>query len=262
MHCMKYACVARMALMNSMAYLGDFIARSLLMVVFLFTFAQIWTKTLPGGAHVAGLTAVELVWYMALTETVMLSMHRMEGAVVSDVKGGAIGYMLARPMSYVSYQFATFLGETLVRLVMNGVVGAATAWVLVGPIYVPPIAVLAWMACVVAGMSLSFAMSTSLALTSFWVEDSMPFFWIYNKLLFTLGGLFAPISIYPGILKDLAQWSPFNFVFAAPAKLLVDFSLVDWTRCALGQAMWLATAFALAGWVFRKGARQVNVNGG
>lgn len=258
----KYGEAARLSLMSNAAYVGDFLTRSLLMVVFLFTFAQIWTKTLPGGAAIAGLTATELVWYLALTETVMLSMGRLEGTIVSDVKTGALAYLLAKPMDYIAYQYAGFLGETALRVGINGVIGATTAWVLVGPLHTTAWAVGTWLLGVVLGASLSFHMAACIGLMAFWVEDVVPFFWIYNKLLFTLGGLFAPVAMYPGIFRTLAEWSPFYHVFAAPAHLLVSSSPGEFARCVAWQSAWLLLFVGLSRLVFRRGVRRVDANGG
>ena len=66
---------------------------------------------------------------------------------------------------------------------------------------------------------LQFLIKMSLALLAFWVEDTGPFFWIYSKVLFTLGGLFVPIDIYPEWLRRVAVMMPFNYVLYQPARL-------------------------------------------
>ena len=112
------------------------------------------------------------------------------------------------------------------------------------------------------GVLVSFGLTASLALTAFWVEDNAPFFWIYSKINFVLGGLFLPVEVYPGFLRTLAEILPFRLIFSAPARLAVRFDPVLLIRTLIAQAVWAAYLLALAWLIYGKGVRKLNVNGG
>ena len=130
----KYLAVARTAFANRLVYFGDALGRPLFFALILFVFMQIWRKVFAGGRPpVEGFGALETLWYMVLTEAIMLSVPRLEGRVDLEVKSGSIAYLINRPCSYVGYHLAHGLGESLPLFAMNFVVGSVVAGLLVGP---------------------------------------------------------------------------------------------------------------------------------
>jgi ABC-2 type transport system permease protein len=112
------------------------------------------------------------------------------------------------------------------------------------------------------GCFINFFIYLTLALTAFWFEENTSFFWIYQKLVFTLGGMLLPIDLFPKWLQSLSHYLPFAYVTYAPAKLAVDFSLSDFCRLFPVQVLYLGVFFILAMVLYRKGVRNLNVNGG
>jgi ABC-2 type transport system permease protein len=102
----------------------------------------------------------------------------------------------------------------------------------------------------------------TLALTSFWFEENTPFFWIYSKLVFTLGGMLVPVELFPLWLQKVAHYLPFAYVTYVPARLTVDFSFASFFRGFSIQIIYVIVFFLLSMTLYRRGARNLNVNGG
>lgn len=258
----KYGFVSRISFQNKMAYPLDVLVRTFFFAVVLLIFTQLWTALLGSDSSIAGFSRAQLVWYLMITESIMLSNSRIDRRIEEDVKSGAVAYTLIRPLNFVWYQCSIYWGETLAMLLFNAAIGALVAFTLVGP---PPLTLLAipfLLASVGLALFLNFFTRMVLALLAFWVEDTSPFFWIYSKLLFTLGGMFIPLEVYPEWLRRISAALPFNYILYRPAKLLVDFEVREVAAVLSGQILWTVVLAGLALFIYGKGVQKVSVNGG
>ena len=258
----KYTFLAKTSLISKIAYPADVVFRTFFFALVLFIFTQLWGALLGTESSIAGFSRQQLVWYLMATESVMLSNARIERRIEDDVKSGAVAYILIRPLHFVWYQCSIYFGETLGSLLFNTVTGSVIATVLVG---LPPLSAgfIALIAVVmVLAFLLQFLVKMSIALLAFWVEDTGPFFWIYSKVLFTLGGLFVPLDVYPEWLRRIAVVMPFNYVLYQPARLFVSFNLTDFGQVLKAQALWAVVLTALVLVIYQQGVKKVSVNGG
>jgi ABC-2 type transport system permease protein len=234
------------------------------MVVLIFVFIELWTVTFGVSGHgsFAGFDLRRMIWYLVITESVVLSCPRTFDRVDQEVKAGDIAYTLTKPYSYGLFHAAGYFGNALLTLPVNFVVGASLAWIAVGP---PPVSLTIWpvvAAAVLLAIALNFAVEFMIGLSAFWFEDTFAFYWIYQKLTFTLGGLFLPLTFFPGWLKAIAQRLPFSSITYAPARLVAGEGAGTVASTIATQIGWLVVLGTIAVLVFRHGVRQVNVNGG
>ncbi|MDP3058704.1 MAG: hypothetical protein Q8N36_04540, partial [bacterium] len=247
---------------SKIAYPQDVIFRSVFFALVLYIFTQLWGALLGSTGTIEGFSRVQMVWYLMVTESIMLSNARIERRIDDEIKSGAIAYALIRPLHFVWYQFSIYVGETLGHLLFNIMVGGALAWALVGSPAMTAIALPAIFLSVALAFSLQFLVKMSIALTAFWIEDTGPFFWIYSKLLFTLGGLFVPIDFYPMWLQKIARALPINYILYAPAKLFVTFDTSPFFQIVLWQSLWCVVLTILVLTIYKRGVKRVSVNGG
>ncbi len=259
----KYAHIARINFAAKTAYIGDVLLGSVFYALVLYIFVQLWQVLgLSPGFMPDGLGLRELVWYLAASEAIMLGRAPIASEVSDEVKSGAIAYSLGRPYNYLGFKLSSYWGDTALRMTVNVVIGTTVALAAVGPIQVGPGRLVLWGITAALALTLNFLIVVCISLSAFWVEDTGPFFWIYSKLLFVLGGLFAPIDLYPQFLRRVAAASPFNLVLYAPAKLLVAFDAATFARTVMMQAVWLLVLGRLAAGLYGMGVRRLNVNGG
>jgi ABC-2 type transport system permease protein len=258
----KYAAITRINLQNSLAYVGELAYRSVFMVVILYVFIQLWTATFGavGSERIAGLSLSDTIWYLVMTETVMLSKIRFAGKIAEEVRDGSLAYTLGRPYSYLLYHFFYGIGDTLLRLAINFAAGTLLVTLLVGPI--PPTPLPAVFVTVMLAILLDFCINGMLGLLAFFTEDVDSFVLIYNKILFILGGMLIPIDFLPDWLRSIALALPFNLAVYAPARLFVQFEWGRWLNIVAMQTIWIGVAVVLLGLMFRWGTRRVSINGG
>jgi ABC-2 type transport system permease protein len=260
----KYAEVTKITMVSSLVYFWNFLSRNLFFVFIMFIYLMLWKNIYAQkGGSLGGLSLNKMIWYLVVTELVTLSRTDLHNQVNEDVKTGNIAYLLNKPYNYVLYCFSYFLGEIGMKLLTNGIAG-----LLIGLIYVGPLESFNFMhlpfmlLSLVVGCIIHFSIYMVLALTSFWFEENSAFFWIYSKLVFTLGGMLMPIDLFPTWLQSIAKYMPFAYVTYVPARLAVDFSFASFYSQFSIQLIYLAIFIMLAMSIYRKGAKNLNVNGG
>lgn len=259
----KYWAIFQITLLNSLAYPGELIGRSLLIVPFMWIYFQLWTVTFSaaGTDVINGMTVYTTMWYLMMAETIELSRPALARTISDNVKDGSIAYILNKPYNFLLYQFSNSMGETLFRALINAFFGSLLVWWLVGP---PPAAI-GWLFAFFAILGtwvLNFCITCLIGLSAFLVEDVAPFMWIYQKFIFILGGFLIPLDFYPDWLQVIAKALPFSAMIYGPSKLFVDPSWGLLGQVMLLQVVWimaLGTTLVIA---YRRGVAYLTVNGG
>jgi ABC-2 type transport system permease protein len=256
----KYLAFARIAAAHALEDRGDLYGRMLFLGVVLGVFSALWRAVAESGLPIAA-TPGTLVWYLAATEWILMSPHVAHVDIENEIRRGDVACQLVRPFSYVAAQMATGVGRLLVRAPVMAVTAWGWAFVFTG--FVPaPIVWLSLLPFGVAGMLLIHALYVLTGLTAFWLSDVSPLFWIWQKLLFILGGLMLPLALYPEWMQRVAAWTPFPWLLTWPASVVFGTAAIDLRVLAAGLAGWLAVVGLAAELVFRRAARTLQVNGG
>jgi ABC-2 type transport system permease protein len=257
----KYAAVAATAVRHAFMQRWEVVGRAAFYALFLVIFSRLWKVALASdGAWDHG--PVEMLWYLAVTEWVVLSTPLVHDEVQEDVRTGDIAYLLPRPMSYVGARVAEGVGLLLVRMATLAVPGFLLAWGLSGGLpseprgllLAVPLGVLAGCACVV--------FQTAIGVAAFWIQDAAPVYWIWQKLMFLFGGLILPLDVYPEWMRTVAACTPFHALIYGPARSALGFDPAQAAVTAAWIVGWGAVAWWLLVSAFRRGLRVLDVNGG
>jgi ABC-2 type transport system permease protein len=256
-----YARIAVSSARQSLAQRPALLGRCALYVLILLVFSRVW-RTVGGDAAAGGPGANEMLWYLAVTEWIVIALPLTHVTIEADVRSGDIAYHLARPVPYVGVRLAEAAGDLTVRFVSLGVTGAVAAWLLAGGLPADPRGlVLAIPLGVLAG-AVGVLFHAAIGLSSFWLQDASAVYWIWQKLLFVLGGMILPLAVYPSWLRAAAEWTPFAAMLSGPGRLAFAPDLAGAASTAALLALWLAVAVALLALLHRRGTRILDVNGG
>lgn len=259
----KYWAIFKITLLNSLAYPGEWVGRSLMIVPFMWIFYQLWSVTFSAaGTHaINGMTLYSTMWYLMMAETIELSRPMLARTISDNVKDGSIAYILNKPYSFILYQFSSSIGETVFRALMNATLGSAIIWWLVGP--PPPLT--GWLFALIAILgtwTLNFCITCLIGLSAFLVEDVNPFMWIYQKLIFILGGFLIPLDLYPEWLRNIAKALPFSALIYGPSKLFIEPTLTLLGEVIMLQTVWIVVIGTLLLISYSRGVKYLTVNGG
>jgi ABC-2 type transport system permease protein len=259
----KYLAIFNIQVVNSLAYPGELIGRSLMIVPFMWIFYQLWKVTFQaaGATSINGLTLHDTLWYLMLAETIELSRPRIARTIAENVRDGSIAYLLNKPYDFLAYQFSTSMGETIFRALMIALVGGASVWWLVGAPPDPrgwPLAIVG----VFGAWILNFCMNAMIGLAAFVAEDVAPFEWIFQKFAFILGGLLIPLDFYPAWLQSIARLLPFASMVYGPAHIFVSADRAGFGSILGLQLIWIFVLGGLLVLAYRRGLAHLTVNGG
>jgi ABC-2 type transport system permease protein len=260
----KYVAVLRVSVANNLAYLMEVFFRALLLVVLVFILGQLWKATFSarGATVLSGFSISDMLWYLVAAETIAMSLPPLTRRIDQEVRSGQLAYLLGRPCNYVFYNFAQYLGERLVRLAINGVVGAVLALIFVGLPHFAWTGILAWPLVTFLALSIDFVAYFSIGLLAFWTEETSSFALIFSRLTLVLGGVLAPLEIFPEPLRSIAQALPFSTILYGPSRTLVHFELDQFIRLLEQQIITLAVGSLILLAVYQFAIRRVNINGG
>jgi ABC-2 type transport system permease protein len=260
----RYGFVLLTSARQQWVYRAELAMRAVQMVLFMGVFMALWTAAfgVSGKAELGGYRLAEMVWYLAMTETITLSSSRVFVEISEAVKTGDLAYVLARPLSYPFYQVANSLGSSAPRFVLNLLTAAAVVGLGTGQVAGSLPGLAAFLGMAALALLLDALVAVLIGLLAFWIEEVMPAFWIYQKLLFTVGGLFLPLEMFPDWLRRAVGWLPFQFITYVPARAFVAFEPAFVLRAAAGQAAYIAALLALVGLVWRRARHRLVVHGG
>ncbi len=260
----KYWAIFRTQLQNRLMYAGDLAAQSISIVLFMWIFMQLWKATYGSAGSsgtISGLTLRETMWYLMMAEVIILSKPRVSKNISDAVKDGSVAYMLNKPYNFLLYHLCVGFGDGLSNILFNILAGGLLVWWMVGP---PP-SLLGWpLALLTLGLGwlIDFCFNAMIGLAAFVAEEVNAFDWIYQKLLFLLGGLLIPLDFFPDWLKTISLFTPFAYTVYGPARIFVDPSLERVLFILAGQGVWLAILGSLLALIYRRAARRLVINGG
>lgn len=258
----KYQQVFKISARNQIVYLPSFLTSNLFFVLIVFIFSTLWKAIYDGEALLAGLTLTQVIWYLTLTEVVALSVTNVFRPIQEEVKDGTIVYTLLRPFSYILYIFSRAMGQNLVKmgpmLLEAFVLGTLFVGYLPGYFTAIPFG----LPLIIGGFAIATLWQIIIGLLAFWFEEVAPFYWIIQKLIFILGGMFFPIDLFPRWMQGFSKASPFAFSTYWPAITIVQFSLESFVICLFGQLIYGSLLFGISLVIFRAAWRKVHVQGG
>jgi ABC-2 type transport system permease protein len=113
-----------------------------------------------------------------------------------------------------------------------------------------------------AAMVLVIGLYVLIGLAAFWLGDISPLFWVAQKLLFILGGLMLPLSLYPEWMQRVAYWTPFPSLLAGPAGFMVGGGADDARWLLRDLMLWGIGIVLVAHVLFVRALRTLQTNGG
>ena len=231
--------------------------RALFYLVAMAVLSALWDKV--ASQHTAGALAVpggDLSLYIGTTEWITLSVASIHLRLEDDIRLGMLEPHLLRPKPYLLQKIADSLGDSLARLIGIGL--AALLALVISGRAVPPLEAFAALAVLgPLGAAIGVLLYTIVGLCAFWVRRVMPAYLIMQKSMFLLGGLFAPITLYPAWLYKTGVLTPFAaYIFYAGRQMIAP-SFAGFAEALGAQFFWIAVLAGVVALIWRTGLRKV-----
>jgi ABC-2 type transport system permease protein len=233
--------------------------RALFFCVVMAVVSALWNKVgaqrLPGTLATA-LPAGGLALYVGVTEWITLSVASIHLRLEDDIRFGLLEPHLLRPKPYLLQKLAEALGDTAARMI--GLGAAGIAMIVVFAPALPPLEAFAFALVLgLLGAAIGVLLFTLTGLAAFWVRRVLPPYLIMQKSIFLLGGLFAPIWLYPAWFYHAGVVTPFAANIFFPANQMLQPSAQTFAEGLFAQVAWVVILSALIALVWRAGLRKV-----
>jgi len=262
MNLTKYYYIGKINFVNSFVYVWDRVASSAFVGLIIFIFTQLWQIIYSEGQIISGFSIAMMLWYFVMTESIVTSLPSIVKRVGAEIKEGQIANYLNKPYNYLLYQYSTYLGKAVFNFFLTFLIGSIVVLPILGGIEFNFLNIPLIFLAVILAISLNFILMMFLGMFSFWFEESGSLRMIYNKIVFTLGGMLLPLEIFPQWLSKISKLLPFSYIAYYPAKLFVNFNFGLFWQVIRTQIFWIVIFSGLTLMMYKIGVRKVSINGG
>ncbi|HSH81310.1 MAG TPA: ABC-2 family transporter protein [Herpetosiphonaceae bacterium] len=214
----------------------------------------IWSAALPGSSDVS-------TYYVALLAVQLMTVSYEHHTFSNGIYAGALSGDLLKPQPVV----VTTLGANVALRIWHLLIGLpliVATGVVVGVSFDVGHVLLAVPAAVLAA-ALRFLFTYSLALSAFWTQRAQGVVGFGETLIFLLGGVAAPITLFPARIRPLGEALPFRAMIGFPAELASG--SLNATQVLVGyawQVVWIGMFVLAAMLVWHAGVRRYTAVGG
>jgi ABC-2 type transport system permease protein len=256
-----YGAFARMALRQRLGERSAWLGQILFLGLVILIFSRLWQALLPARA-LRGYAATDCVWYIAITEWIVIAQPRVFLGIERDVRNGDLAYRLGRPISYLASKLAEAFAEQALALLLLGCSGALFAYACAGGLPADAQGLLWALPLGLLASVLYTLCSALIGVSAFWLVDCSPLAWLFQKLTFAFGGLLVPLTLYPDWLRELALLTPFAALMFGPGSMALAGGAQHVGAVALQLSIWIALALGLLSHLYARGVRALELHGG
>jgi len=264
MKILKYYEIWKINLLNSLMYFSDFIFYSVFIGVIIFIFVNLWRNLYSTTSVIEGFTLVMMIWYLVLTESMVVNIGgtTLIKELNQEVKSGDLIYVLNKPYNYVAYHYVKSLCQWMLGFTTSFIIAGLVALFFVGALEFSLITLPFILVILLFSFTIDFTISAILGISAFWMEDTTSFKYVYEKIIFILGGMLIPLEIFPEWLRIISAKLPFSYIAYHPAKLFVMFSFKSFLWIMLAQLSYVIFFGIILVILYKLAVRKVNLHGG
>lgn len=261
----KYLFIFKASILENLQYKSRIILGLVSFTIHIFIFSCLWKYLYSDTSQlIEGYSYSQMIWYLIVTETLWYGTRSkiLVEQITQDIKTGNVAYNINKPYNYVIYIVSKFFGDIAMQLIIYIIVAVTTGIIFVGPlegfqlVNIPLILIIG-----LFGITINALIRIVISLLSFWIEDAIPFHWLYDKIILILGTL-IPIELFPKWLQKIAKYLPSYVVVYGTARLIVKFSMDVFYKVLLAQFIYLIIVVLIIIIIYKKGVKKLNVNGG
>jgi len=258
----KYAALLRRAMGLILEYRASIVIWMLTGVMPLVMLA-VWYALAESGP-IAGYAQNDFVaYYLMLTLVRQLTNVWVIWELDYEIRHGDLSVKLLHPINPIHEYIATHLADKVFRLWIL-VPLALLAWWLFPDLHydVMPLTLTLWLAALVVAWLLRFLSQYCFGILAFWISQALTLNEMWFAGMLMLGGVVAPLDLFPAPVAQVANYLPFRFMLSFPVEILLGrLSASDVIVGTLTMLAWLAFFLMLYRWLWSKGIRQFGAFG-
>jgi ABC-2 type transport system permease protein len=234
-------------------------------IVQIFMLKKVWGALYAARPGVLSVPLPDLIVYLTLANLIVWSFptHTVSRYLRERIREGSVVFDLVRPIGFVpqlAAQLVGALGGSLVIIVI-----ALPVVALAGSLSLPASGWAAGMFLVslLCGWGIAGLLTMLLSMVAFWTLEIDGLTTLYALVASFLSGALVPVQVFPGALRTVVEWLPFQATTYVPASIYIGTldGAAAWRAVGL-QLVWVVVLGAAAALMWRGAVRRVVVQGG
>ena len=266
LHFLKYFEIWKISYFDNVAYISEVIGLGVVALFRVWIFAQLYRVAFFSGGviEINGLNFERTVWLLSLTQCFFIAAKSRKYIKdsVDDIKSGNIAQQIAKPYNYQLAHLFSGLGIVGANIFTSVLITVVALLLLVGPIEFTITGLVLGLFMLGLGYIITVLLSFIMTISAFWMEDSSPIRWIYDKMVGVFGGAFFPVALLPFFLQTLSEILPFSHLFHTPARIMVAYDPNLFIKLLILQFFWIIALYFIGLFLYRKGIKNLTINGG
>lgn len=262
----KYAELIKVNIKVNLAYAVDAWGAFVVTLFQIFVFYYIWLAIYKFDSIINGISKDQMITYIILSRIIYTQITWGFIPRLGDkIHTGAIAMDLLRPFDFQVMMFFERIGDFLAFATMTAVPLLVISVITIG-MQAPPslFAGVAFLLSFLLAMALSFFLEFLIGLLTFYTNYSWGLQTFQEALVALFSGALIPIAFFPGWLKTITNFLPFQQMSYTPVSIYLGllkghhaiFEAIGW------QIFWVVFLFVLTRICYKYAIKKVTVQGG
>jgi len=257
--------VARLRTAAMFAYRNTMLLFLGVSIVQIFMLKKVWGALYAARPGVLAIPLADLIVYLTIANLIVWSFptHTVSRYLRERIREGSVVFDLVRPVGFVPQMVAQLVGALGGALLI--IVIALPVVALAGSLSLPAGAQAAGMFAVslLCAYGIAGLLSMMLSMVAFWTLEIDGLTMLYVLVASFLSGALVPVAVFPGALRTVVEWLPFQATTYVPASIYVGSLAGSEAWRAIGlQLAWVVILGLAAALMWRRAMRRVVVQGG
>lgn len=257
--------VARLRTAAMFAYRNTMLLFLGVSIVQIFMLKKVWGALYAARPGVLSIPLADLIVYLTIANLIVWSFptHTVSQYLRERIREGSVVFDLVRPVGFVPQMVAQLVGALGGALLI--IVIALPVVALAGSLSLPAGAQAAGMFAVslLCAYGIAGLLSMMLSMVAFWTLEIDGLTMLYVLVASFLSGALVPVAVFPGALRTVVEWLPFQATTYVPASIYVGSLAGSEAWRAIGlQLAWVVILGLAAALMWRRAMRRVVVQGG
>jgi len=265
----KYINICRTALIERLAYRGDFFLGTLLRFLPMLTTILLWTAIYKGaGTDTLSLFRFnEMIAYLMLVHISRMfsSMPGLSTGIARDIRQGELKKYLVQPLDMIGWLLAYRIAHKIAYIITAVppyaiIFGLAWSYFDTGPWGWQ---LLAYLISLILGFVIGFFFEVCIGCIGFWMLEVTSILYIITTVTFFISGQMFPLDLLPAGWSSFLKALPFQYLAYFPTMVFLNKitgpELISGLLIGLG---WAVGCILLARFLYRQGLRRYSAFGG
>ncbi len=180
-----------------------------------------------------------------------------------EIRHGQLSIKLLHPINPIHAFMSDNLADKVLRVAVLIPLGVIAFIVFPNIHYdVTPATITLMLVTLASAWLMRFLSQYIFALLAFWISEALTLHEIWYATWLLIGGMVAPIELFPAPIAAVAQWLPFRFMLSFPVEIMLGrLTMQELVMGLSATAFWLAVMIVVYRFVWQKGLRQFSAYG-